>query len=69
MLILYQKSKMNKAIEISEYELKIQKNVEERKKMFEILQLNSAKQALFDVLVKPVKTCKRNLEIDSFPEG
>ncbi len=62
---------MNKAMEMSEYELKIQKNIEERKKMFEMLQLNSAKQALVDVTVKdkPVKTSKRNLEIDSFSEG
>jgi hypothetical protein len=62
---------MNKAIEISVYELEIQKNIEERKKMFEMLQLNSAKQALVDVTVKdkPVKTSKRNLEIDSFSEG
>jgi hypothetical protein len=62
---------MSKAIEISEYELEIQKNIEERKKMFEMLQLNSAKQALVDVTVKvkPVKTSsKRNLEID-FSEG
>jgi hypothetical protein len=62
---------MNKAIEISVYELEIQKNIEERKKMFEMLQLNSAKQALVDVTVKdkPVKTSKRTLEIDSFSEG
>jgi hypothetical protein len=62
---------MNKAMEMSEYELKIQKNIEERKKMFEMLQLNSAKQALVDVTVKdkPVKTSKRTLEIDSFSEG
>ncbi|XP_046651931.1 uncharacterized protein LOC124342802 isoform X2 [Daphnia pulicaria] len=62
---------MNKAIEISEYELEIQKNIEERKKMFEMLQLNSAKQALVDVTVKvkPVKTSKRNLEIDSFSDS
>jgi hypothetical protein len=35
---------------ISEYELKVQKNIEERKKMFEMLKFGDAKQEFLDVL-------------------
>lgn len=35
---------------ISEYELEVQKNIEERKKMFEMLKFGDAKQGFLDVL-------------------
>jgi hypothetical protein len=35
---------------ISEYELEVQKNIEERKKMFEMLKFGDAKQEFLDVL-------------------
>ena len=35
---------------ISEYELEIQKNIEERKKLFEMLKFGDAKQEFLDVL-------------------
>lgn len=38
---------------MSEYELMIQRNIEERKKLFEMLQLGDAKRDLNDVLAKP----------------
>ena len=39
---------------LSEYELMIQKNIEERKKVFEMLKLGEAKKDLKDVMAKPV---------------
>ena len=49
--------KINKGL--SEYELQIQNNIEERKKMFEMLNFGDAKQELFGV--DPIKR-KRKLE-------
>ena len=48
-------TKKKKSTEISEYELQIQKNIEERKKMFEMLQLGDAKQDLMEVFANPIK--------------
>lgn len=55
-----------KLAEMSEYELQIQRNIEERKKMFEMLQLNNAKQELVDVLAK---SCKQKFKMDNDLKG
>ena len=47
--------KKEKSAKISQYELQIQKNIEERKKMFEMLQLGDAKQDLMEVFAMPTK--------------
>lgn len=44
-----------KTPKISQYELQIQKNIEERKKMFQMLQLGDAKQDLMEVFNIPTK--------------
>jgi hypothetical protein len=59
---------MSKAIEISEYELEIQKNIEERKKMFEMLKFGDAKQEFLDVLPnqRKRKVDEVNEDIDEY---
>lgn len=58
-----EKKKKNKGI--SEYELQIQKNIEERKKLFEMLNFGGAKQELLDVLPNQRK---RKLDEDDHDE-
>lgn len=52
-------AKKKKSLGISEYELQVQKNIEERKKLFEMLNFGDAKQELLDVI--PIKR-KRKLD-------
>jgi hypothetical protein len=67
---------MNKATEISEYVLKLEKDIEEEKKMLEMkkfqldrLLKEADQQASVDAAkVKPVKPSKRNLKMDCFPD-
>lgn len=48
-------SPKTKAPKLSAYELERQKNIEERQKMFEMLQLGDAKKMLAEVISGPVK--------------
>jgi hypothetical protein len=53
---------------ISEYELEVQKNIEEKKKMFEMLKFGDAKQEFLDVLPnqRKRKVDEVNEDIDEY---
>nr|CAH0112228.1 unnamed protein product [Daphnia galeata] len=56
-------AKKKKSLGISEYELQVQKNIEERKKLFEMLNFGDAKQELLDVIPN-----KRKRKLDEVKE-